>query len=108
MYNFVSLMGRIVKIESVEHHDNINKIKMCLAISRDYKNDDGVYECDFIDITISGEYAKRCSYYLKEKDFIAVKGRIESSENKDLKVIAESISFMTSRNMDKIKDEKER
>lgn len=108
MYNFVNLMGRIVKIESIENSYTVNKTKICLAISRDYKNDGGVYECDFIDIVVSGEYAERCSYYLKEKDFIAVKGRLESSENNNLKVIAESIGFMTSRDMDKIRDEKER
>ena len=68
---------------------------MTLGVQRMYKNENGEYLTDFIDVYIFGEMFKRINEYIKKGDLVAVKGRLEIKDNQ-LRVIADKLSFLTS------------
>jgi len=103
--NHVILVGRltgtpeIVKTES--HH---SRTIVNLAVPRIFKNQDGLYETDFIRCVLWNGIADRASEYCKKGDIVCIRGRLqvrnfdtESGEKKYLtEVIAETISFVSS------------
>lgn len=92
MLNQVVLVGRINK----EIENNI----LSLAIPRNYKNESGEYETDFIDIYVSGNIAKSISEYVKKGDIVGIKGRLERMpqiNQKNLMVVAEKVTFLSTR-----------
>ena len=111
MLNQVVLVGRIVsdlKIETNEQGGEIANIT--IAVSRAYKNDEGVYETDFIPCTIKSGISKNAIEYCKKGDVVGVRGSIqtrisqidEDTKRQFVEVIAEKVSFLSSR-----KDESE-
>lgn len=97
MLNQAILVGRITNIIS----DDIDsgKIILELAISRSYKNKDGMYDTDFIDVTLNNSLAETTNNYCKKGDIVGVKGRIETTtdeENtKKVCIIAERVTFLS-------------
>ena len=109
MLNQVVLVGRLTddpKVKNTEDGKEVSNIT--LAIPRSFKNSEGEYDTDFIDITLWSGIASNTAEYCKKGDIIGVKGRIQSSafENKDgnkefrVNVIAEKVTFLSSRNKD--------
>lgn len=84
MSNIVMIVGRILEFKDE------NYIKV--VTTRNFKNADGVYESDFIEIKLSEIIMKRTKEYCKKGDLISIKGRIESGNI----IVAESISFLQS------------
>lgn len=106
MLNQVVLVGRIVKDVEVKELESGKKVSfITLAIPRSFKNADGIYETDFVDITLWGEIASNVVEYCRKGDLVGVKGRLQSStyEKEDgtkqykMEVIAERVSFLSSR-----------
>ena len=89
MQNIVCLIGRL--LTDIKKNDS----KMTLGVQRMYKNENGEYLTDFIDVYIFGEMFKRINEYIKKGDLVAVKGRLEIKDNQ-LRVIADKLSFLTS------------
>ena len=89
MQNMVCLIGRL--LTDIKENDS----KMTLGVQRMYKNENGEYLTDFIDVYIFGEMFRRINEYIKKGDLVAVKGRLEVKDNQ-LKVIADKLSFLTS------------
>ena len=116
MINMVMLTGRLVRDpELIETESGRMVCNMTLAIPRSYKNSEGIYETDFIDFTAWGSMATNMVEYCKKGDLIAVKGKLEMSEYerdgqkmKDMKVMAEKLSFLSSRTPKVKRDEVER
>lgn len=105
MNNYMCV-GRLVSDPEVKELENSKKVtNITIAIPRSYKNADGEYETDFVDCTIWNNMAESTSEYCKKGDMIGIKGRLETSvyekENgekaKRTSVIAEKISFISSR-----------
>ena len=71
---------------------------------RSYKDADGAYDTDFIDVVVFGPIAESTAEYCKKGDMIGVKGRIETSvyENEDgekkksTQLIADKITYLSS------------
>ena len=105
MLNQVLLVGRLTRDPEVIETENDRKVSnLTVAITRPYKNADGVYDADFIEVTLWNGIAERTAEYCKKGDVIAVRGRIQSdSYEKDgerkfsTRVLAEKISFLQSR-----------
>lgn len=98
MINQVILIGRIVsdlKIETNENGMEIVNIK--IAVPRNYKNSDGMYDTDFIPCTITSGIAKNTVEYCKKGDLISVHGNLETQENR-LKVIANRVTCLARSN----------
>ncbi len=117
MLNQVVLVGRLTKdLETKELEDGKKVLNMTLAIPRSYKNADGVYETDFVDCTLWNQIAETTSEYCKKGDILGVKGRLQTDnyEKEDgskvykLNVIAEKVTFLSSRSNDQKEQDMER
>ena len=114
MMNQVILIGRITKDIELRHFENGNAvINFGLAISRDYKNANGEYETDFIDIQATNKIAELTSEYCKKGDLISVRGRLEKKmwidkEDKkhyDTYVRCDKVSFLSIKKDDNKQDQ---
>jgi len=73
-----------------------------LAVQREYKNQDGKYEADFIPVTVWRNLAEHCAKYLQKGRLVAVSGRIQTSfyETEDRQrrytweIIANEVQFL--------------
>lgn len=113
--NQVVMVGRIVKNPEVEETENGKKVtNMTIAVTRSYKNADGVYETDFVDCTLWDTVAERTCEYCKQGDIVGIKGRIQSDQyevdgekKKSLRVVADRVTFLSSKSKDTEKEESE-
>lgn len=77
--NNYTLIGRLVKDLEVKESENKKKYGyITLAVNRTYKNAEGNYDTDFIDMIVWNDIAERVSEYCHKGDLIAVNGRIET------------------------------
>lgn len=105
MLNQTVIVGRLVsKPETKELEEGKKVSNITLAVPRSYKNEDGEYETDFVDCTLWNGVAESTAEYCNKGDLIGVKGRLETKEreieDKKIKVtnvIAEKITFLTSK-----------
>lgn len=81
------LVGRIVKLEQ-------GKVK--IAVSRNYKNSEGVYDTDFITITVNKSTNEQMQTYCQKGELIGVKGKIACLDN-NLELVAEKVTFLANR-----------
>lgn len=99
MLNNLTLVGRLVRNPNVKTLDNGKTVNnFTLAIQRPYKNADGEYETDFIDIVAWNGIANDTANYLKKGDVIGVRGRLSTWNHdgkKELQAIAEKVTFLT-------------
>ena len=98
MLNNIVLVGRLVNeptIEEMEDGKKVTTIK--LAVNRNFKNVDGIYETDFIPCILWNSVAATTTEYCHIGDVIGVKGRIQSNEDKSIVVVAERVTFLSSK-----------
>ena len=89
MVNQVFLIGRLVRDPELFETTNKTEVaKITLAIQKGYKNQDGIYEADYINCTLWRGIAKSICDYCKKGDTIAVRGKLESNRyEKDGKMV---------------------
>lgn len=105
MSNSVILIGRITSTPEVQ--ENIDNKSYCiinLAIQRSYKNDEGVYETDYIPVRLEGTIATNTAEYCKQGDLVGVKGALHQTIDGRLQVYAERITFLASKKLDEISE----
>lgn len=115
MMNNVTLVGRIThELELKQTESGKSFCNLSIAIPRSFKNANGEYDTDFVDITLWESVAKTTAEYSKKGDIVAVKARIQTRmiENKDgsrkkkTEILGEKVSFVASRdNPNKKKDD---
>ena len=84
--NIVNLVGRLVYDPELKYINNDKALcTFCLAVSRNYRNKDGVIPTDFIYIDIWGRKAEVLCQYASKGSLIAVEGslRIDKYLDKD-------------------------
>ena len=98
-------VGRLVAQPEVKESENGKKYtNFTIAVQRSYKNADGVYETDFLDVVSFGPMAETTCEYCQKGDMVGVKGRVETSsyENEDgekrksTQIITDRITFLSS------------
>lgn len=108
--NNVVLVGRLAENPKVSTTESGNKVTTVnIAVTRNYKNSDGIYETDFIRCVLWNVIAENTSEYCHTGDVIGIKGRIQTSSYEDdnkekhyvTEVVAEKVTFLSST---KIKD----
>ena len=80
MNNGLMLIGRLVEdpvIRETESGKKVSSIKV--AVPRNYKNKDGIYETDFFDCNVWGMLADSTREYCKKGDMVGIKGRLENN-----------------------------
>lgn len=106
MHNVVYLIGRLTEdptLKSIGEEKDMLTIN--LAVQRSYKNENGIYETDFIRCILWNGIAKNTSGYCHKGDLVGVKGRLQTrkyeDENKEDKyiteVIVDKVSFLASK-----------
>ena len=84
MLNQVVVVGRIVRDPELNQTENGKKVSnITLAVPRNYKNADGVYETDFIDATLWTNIAENTCEYCKQGDMVGIKGRLQVRQYED-------------------------
>lgn len=86
MLNQVVVVGRINSMENGE---------LVMAVPRSFKNKNGEYDTDYIEVRLSDATEKHVSTYCEKGDIVGVKGRLESGINK-MSVVADKVTFLSS------------
>lgn len=98
MSNLVTLLGRLVEKPVLEETENGKKTTtIVLAVPRNFKNDDGEYEIDFIPVNLISQVASSTVEYCEKGDVIGIRGRLARLKGNDLQVIGEKVSFVAGR-----------
>ncbi|MBB5324187.1 single-strand DNA-binding protein [Anoxybacillus tepidamans] len=103
MINQVVLVGRLTKDPELRYTaDGAAVANVTLAVSRHFRNAEGVIDTDFVHCTLWRKVAENTVHYCRKGSIIGVMGRIQTRnyENQDGKrvyvteVVAESVRFM--------------
>ena len=97
MLNQTVLVGRLVQDPEIKELENDKKVcNITLAVTRSYKNADGIYETDFIPVTLWQGIAENVKEYCKKGDLVGVRGRLQAREDK-VEVVGEKVTFLSSK-----------
>ena len=97
MLNQVVLVGRLshdLKIKEIE--ESKKELSVVLAVPRSFKNEEGIYETDFINCKVCDNMASNVLEYCKKGDLIGIRGRLQVVNN-NIVVIAERVTFLSSK-----------
>lgn len=102
MLNTVILLGRLTKDPEIAISESgAKRLVINLAVGRDYKNQDGIYETDFIRCVLWNNLAEHTCEYCKKGDTVGIKGRLQTNSYiKDderefvTEVLVEKLSFL--------------
>lgn len=103
MINNVSLTGRLTKDPELKYSQSGTPFaNATLAVERNYKNQQGERESDFVRLSASGKRAETLANYFKKGDLLGVEGRIRtySYDNQQgqktyvTEVAVDSLSFL--------------
>ena len=98
-------VGRLVGTPEVKETEDGKKVSnITIAVPRSYKNAEGVYDTDFVDVVLWDGVASNTAEYCHKGDIIGVKGRIQTSnyetedgeKRKSTQIVAEKITFLSS------------
>lgn len=79
MQNSVCMTGRLARDVEIRTFDNGDKAaNFTLAVSRNYKNKNGEYECDFFNCQARNGTADLLYQYFKKGDFCPIAGKLRT------------------------------
>ena len=105
MKNLVCLIGRLTtEPEIIKNEEEKEHVVVTLAVNREFKNSDGIYETDFIRCVLWNPIAKHFCEYCHKGDLVGIKGRIQNrsyeleEEKKYItEIIVDKVSFLSSK-----------
>ena len=107
MNNQVTLVGRLVADPEHTVINDRSRTTFTLAVNRNFKNQDGEYETDFVRVILWNGIAENVSEYCHKGDLVGIHGRIQTSKyEKDgetiyaTDIIAERVTFLSSKRAD--------
>ncbi|MBQ6547226.1 MAG: single-stranded DNA-binding protein [Bacilli bacterium] len=101
--NRVILIGRLARDPELRYtSSNIPTCTFSLAVNRNFTNQAGEREADFINIVVWRKQAENCKNYLNQGSQVAVEGRIQVRNYEDqngqkryvTEVIADNVQFL--------------
>lgn len=90
--NIFTIVGRLYK--EPRQIEKTRYFEIVVAVNRQFRNEYGLYETDFIPILVDIRINSTFIEYCFKGDIVAIKGRIEKEANGELKMIAEKITFL--------------
>lgn len=101
MLNQIVVVGRLTKNPEIKELENGKKVaEVTLAVPRSYKNVDGEYDTDFIDVVLYSGIAENTTEYCMKGDLIGIKGNITRLSGEEMKLVAERVTFLSSKKED--------
>ncbi len=105
MHNLVYLIGRLTEDPEVKKYDDgKSRLSINLAVQRAFKNDEGIYETDFIRCILWNGIASNTSEYCHKGDLVGIKGRLQNRSYEDkgetkyaMEVVVDRVSFLASK-----------
>jgi single-strand DNA-binding protein len=106
MINKVILVGRLVKNPELKYLEDGKAVtSITLAVDRNFKNQQGDYDTDFLNCTLWQKNAENTANYCQKGSVIGVTGRIQtrSYENQEgskvyvTEVVAEGVKFLSTK-----------
>lgn len=91
MMNNFMVVGRINNIDLED-----DKCILAMKVTRSYKNENGEYEENLINIQVFDNLSNTLNEYCKTGDLVGVKGRIQNGNV----LIAEKITFLSNKKED--------
>jgi single-strand DNA-binding protein len=80
LLNKIILIGRLTDDPELRYTANGTAVSnFTLAVQRSFKNQDGDYDADFIDIVVWRKQAETCANHLGKGRLVAVEGRLQMS-----------------------------
>jgi len=113
MNNYIGV-GRLVKdVELRYTTSNKACCNFTIAINRPFKNEEGIYETDFINCECWGQIAEMMKDYVKKGDMIGVKGSLRSDSYEDKNgekkyrtyVSVDRVTFLSAKPKDDLKND---
>ena len=106
MLNQVIIVGRLVERPIVEENQSGRKVsEITLAVPRSFKNDEGLYDTDFIKCILWNGIAENIAEYCNKGDLIGLKGRLQCLNGNELQVVAEKVTFLSNNKNNNDKEE---
>ena len=104
MLNQAVLVGRLTSDLELQEKNGKQLVTLTLAVPRSYKNEEGNYDTDFIDVVLWNAIASNTVEYCRKGDMLGIKGRIQTStyelddgsKRKVTEIIAEKVTFLSS------------
>lgn len=102
MLNQIIIVGRI-KEKGVQEENEFGKkyTNITLAVPRNFKNMEGEYDVDVIPVLLWDGIASNVNDWCNEGDIVGVKGRLQRLEGNTLQVVAEKVTFLSSKSQNK-------
>lgn len=105
MHNMVYLIGRLTENPTIEKVGEDREVcTITLAVQRTYKNEDGIYETDYLKCILWNALATHTTEYCRKGDLVGIKGRIQNAKyenNGDIiyknEIVVDKISFLASK-----------
>jgi len=101
MNNMVCFIGRLTKDVELEKVEDKDFARITLAVQRNEKNNEGIYETDFIEVSLYNMLATHTNEYCKKGDLIGIKGRIQTTKMASgytMEIVADRISLLSNNN----------
>ena len=101
--NIVTLIGRITKdCELKQIKSGKSVVSFALAVNKDYRNENGKYDADFIDCVAFDKRAEAIAKYVHKGDRFGITGKIstrtyqrnDGSNAKAVEIIVEGFEFL--------------
>ena len=96
MLNSIVLVGRLTTDPEVTSENGKKVSAVTIAVPRSFKYADGGCETDFIKCILWNNIAVNTVEYCHKGDLVGIKGRLQES-NKEVEVIAEKITFLSTK-----------
>ena len=93
------MLNEIVKIKKINklniYVENGEKIvDLTISIPRNYKNKNGLYDCDLFPIRLVKSIAINTAEFCKINDLIGIRGRLENQDGR-ITIIPLAVSFLS-------------
>ena len=107
MINNVVLIGRLTRDVDLQHTPQNQVVgQFTLAVNRNFKNQNGEYDADFINCVIWGKSAENFANWAKKGNLVGINGRVQTRnyENQQgqrvyvTEVVAENFQLLEKRN----------
>lgn len=102
--NFVTLVGRLTVNPTIEETEGVKTSRITLAVPRTFKNDEGIFETDFIPVTLHNNLAVQTCNYVKKGDVVGIKGMLEKIDGQELHILADKVTFLSSKKLEEVKE----